>query len=371
VTETARELQSAPPYGPSVVAAISGKTVVLDCRWVGLGGAGRVTELLLSAFRQAPPPGTWILWGRSDRVADHMFEGAAIQAWHGDPRALAGQRDAFRVPPGDVVVYLHQIRPFGRRPSVTVIHDTIPVRYGGRAVSRLAKHAYLLLAARASRHVLTDSEFSKTCIARDLRVPLSRITVMRFPADVARAAAIARLRDELGQTDRALYVGRFARHKNLERLCRAFAGTRFAQSGGTLVLVGGWAQETEAMNDWLGRSGIRGVETRPECSEAELNRLLATSRALVVPSLEEGYGLPAFEAVACGLPVAATPTGAMPELPPDRVVLFNPLDQAEMGRALDAVTRMPPQAPWTDGRSDLAGVVLRAIAGSVAQVRSR
>jgi glycosyltransferase involved in cell wall biosynthesis len=80
---------------------------------------------------------------------------------------------------------------------------------------------------------------------------------------------------------------------------------------------------------------------RPACSDDELERLLAVSRALVAPSLEEGYGLPAFEAASAGLPVAASRTGAMTELPAESAVLFDPSSTDEMTRAIDEVTRRP------------------------------
>jgi glycosyltransferase involved in cell wall biosynthesis len=344
-----------------VKSALDGRRVVLDCRWLGLGGAGRVTELLLHALRADPPPGSWRLWGRPSRIEPLAFAGATIASWDGDPRALAGQRDATRVPRGDVVLYAHQIRPLRPGRSVTVIHDTIPLRHGGSAASRRAKRAFLTAAARLSDHVLTVSEFSRTCLERDLGVPRERISVMTFPPDHARAARIGALRDELGQEDRLLYLGRFAPHKNLERLARAFTATRFAARGGRLVLVGGWNDETERQRAWLAAARIEGVEARPSCDEAKVDRLLATSRALVLPSLEEGFGLPAFEAAACGLPVAASRTGAMTTLSPDDAVLFDPLDEAALRDALDEALARPARPPWPRQEPAFAGVVLDAL----------
>jgi glycosyltransferase involved in cell wall biosynthesis len=338
-----------------VTDAPAGRRIVLDCRWLGLGGAGRVTELLLAELRASPPPGDWVLWGRRDRI--EPFAGAAIAADGTSPRALAGQRGYFRVPRGDVVVYLHQIRPLRPGRSVTVIHDTIPLRYGGSAAGRLAKRAFFRAAARLSDHVLTDSKRSRNAIVHDLRVPAERISVISFPADAERARRIADLRAARGQEERLLYVGRFAAHKNLERLCRVFPTTRFARGGGRLLLVGGWGLETERLRARVGAT----VEVRPACSEEELDLLLATSRALVLPSLEEGFGLPAFEAVASGLPVAVSRTGAMTELPPERASFFDPLDEDGMAAAIDAAVAREATAPVELG-GRLADVVLAALA---------
>ncbi len=330
--------------------------VVLDCRWLGLGGAGRVTELLLRELQASPPPGEWTLWGDEKRVAPFAWPGATAAAG-GNPLRWAGQRGYFRIPSGDVTVYLHQIRPLHPGRSVTFIYDTIPLRYGGSPVTRLVKGTYFRTAARLSSHVLTISEESRRRIVEDLDVAPERITVLRLPQDPARAARVAALRAELDQEERLLYVGRFAPHKNLERLGRVFPRTAFAEAGGRLELVGGWGGEVERL-----RSRVPvGTDVRGECSEEELDRLLATSRALVLPSLEEGFGLPAYEAVASGLPVAVSRTGALAELPAGRASVFDALDEDGMAAAIDAATAREATGPVELG-GDVAGPLLAALA---------
>ena len=318
---------------------------MLDCRWLGLGGAGRVTEFLLREFRNAPPPGHWLLWGRRDRIEPLRFAGASICVVDADPRSLMGQRSIAAIPTGDVVVYMHQIRPLRRGPSVTVIHDTIPLRYGGSRSTRALKRLFLVRAAQLSTHVLTDSEQSRHSIHRDLSVPMERITVMRFPVDIDRAEEIWRLRKSVEQHNVLLYLGRFDRHKNLARLCEAFSRSGFAAEDGRLLLVGGWDGEVERFRLWVRNAGIRATEVRGTCSEHELDLLLASSKALIMPSLEEGYGLPAFEAAASGLPVAVSRTGAMTELPDAVAVHFDAEDVVAMAQAIDEVTSRDAREP--------------------------
>lgn len=339
------------------MTALEGQAILLDCRWLGLGGAGRATELLLRDLARDPPPGRWLLWGDPVRLEQFAFEGAEVRAERRDPRTLFGQRAAFGVPKADVGIYLHQIRPLGRGPSVTLIHDTIPLRYGGSGPARLAKRLFFLAVARATTAVVTVSEGSKKAIVRDLGIGEERIFVARYPVDEARAAAIAELRARLPQEPVLLYVGRFAPHKNLERLAEAYSRTRFAAEGGRLVLVGGAATELPDLGS---------VEVRGPCSEEELDRLLATSRALVLPSLEEGYGLPAFEAAASGLPVAASGAGATRELAPERAVLFPPEDVQAMAAALDEVSIRPARRPDLTTPGDLREVFLAATKAALA-----
>lgn len=353
---------------PSPEHALSGARVVLDCRWLAHRvGAARVIELLLAELREAPPPGAWTLWGPPERLQQLRFHGAAVAPARRDPRMWAGQRDLLAVPPADVTVYTHQIRPLRPGASVTVVHDTISLRYGAGRAARLAKRQLFRAATRLSTEVLTASEFSRACIVRDLGVPPDRISIMRFPVDTERIAAIAQARTSLPQEERLLYVGRFIPHKNLHRLCLAFAESAFARRGGRLVLVGGWDGEVDAMRAWLASIRITGIEARPACSEEELDRFLATSRALVLPSLEEGYGLPAFEAAASGLPVAASRTGALTSLPPERAVLFDPRDAAAIAAAIDDATSRPPTGFHPIAQPALREVVIASTARALEQ----
>jgi glycosyltransferase involved in cell wall biosynthesis len=310
------------------------RTFLLDARRLaaGEGGAGRATELLLRGLQELQPPGRWLLWGPA-AAADYAWDGATWVSAHGDPRFLAGQRDLAHVPDCDVAIYLHQIRPLRPRRSVTLIHDTIPLRYGGNALSRRAKRSMFRAAARASKRIVTVSAFSKRCIARDLGVPPGRIRVVRYPVDDAMAARVISRREQLPLRNVALYVGRFAPHKNLRRLVDAFGRTSFRNNGGRLLLIGGTPEELGATaNDDL-------IEFRRSCSQRELEELYATSRLLVMPSLEEGFGLPAWEAAACALPVCVSDGGALPEIYGAVTEPFPATSVPAMAEALDRAAR--------------------------------
>jgi glycosyltransferase involved in cell wall biosynthesis len=350
------------PHPAIAAVVLADKRVVLDCRYLGLGGAGTVTELLLHELRSAPPPGAWVCWGDPERIEPLALPGAEIATATVSPMRLAGQRDVARVPRGDVVLYMHQIRPLRLGRSVTVIHDTIPLRHGGGRLKRHAKRAFLLAAAASSTRILTVSEFARRQIQRDLRVSRDRIDVTRFPVDLERARRIAALRDTVPPEPILLYVGRFARHKNLERLCRAFSESRFAADGGRLVLVGAWRGEIAPLAEFVRAESIDAVELRPACPGDELERLLAAATALIAPSLEEGYGLVPFEAASAGLPVAVSPTGAMTELPADVATMLDPYDVADIRRAIDEVTQRPVRPPRAVTTGNLREVVLESLA---------
>ena len=105
-----------------------------------------------------------------------------------------------------------------------------------------------------------------------------------------------------------------------------------------LVLAGGLGRRRRRRG-WRARRGapLAGhVTVTGYVSDAERRALYADARAVVVPSLDEGFGLPALEAMACGVPVVATPVGALPEVLGD-AGLFAPLGEPDAwAEALDA-----------------------------------
>lgn len=309
-------------------------TVAIDCRWLTMGGAGRATQLLLRGLAASPPPGHWVLWGPPG-IEAWAWPGAELREEAGDPRAMLSQGGWASVPRCDLILFLH-LRPLRPVRSITVVYDTIGVRHATTRAGRLARREFLRGATMLSRHVVTASEFSRGCLAKDLGLKEHRTTVIPLPADVVAAHRVLALRDQLGSQDVALYVGRFATHKNLRRLVDAFGHTEFRRRGGRLVLVGGTTDELVAlMGRDLTETERAWVDVRRGCTDAEIDELLATSRLLVQPSLEEGFGLPVWEALSCGLPVAVSDGGSLPEITRGWAKPFPALSEDSMARAID------------------------------------
>jgi glycosyltransferase involved in cell wall biosynthesis len=68
--------------------------------------------------------------------------------------------------------------------------------------------------------------------------------------------------------------------------------------------------------------------------DAERENLYASARALVLPSLDEGFGLPVLEAMSAGVPVVASNRGALPEVVGTGGILIDPTRPAELAAAL-------------------------------------
>ena len=312
----------------------------MDCRWLTIGGPGRTTELVLRGLALGPAPEGWLLWG-PPAVAGVAWSGAEVVTIAEDPRTLFGQRHARRLPAGRLTVFMHQQRPLRTVPAVTMVYDTIALRYGANRPLRQAKRLFMRRVAATSRHILTISEHSRRSVVADLGVAPERISVLRFPFDDAFVDRVVALRRALAPEPVALFVGGFLPHKNIPRLLAAFEATGFCRSGGRLVLAGGNAAQVRDLEAGLSARQRGFVSTFRGHGQAELERLFATSQLLVQPSLEEGFGLPAWEALCCGLPVCASDGGALPEVVAGFVEPFPAADTRAMAAAIDECAARP------------------------------
>lgn len=318
-----------------------GTRVLVDARWLGLGGAGRATEYLLRGLQELQPAGQWILWG-TEALRPYTWPGAAIHITNMPPHWQPSQFAIPFMPSHDVALYMHQVRPLRPGRSVTLFHDTMQLRYGRPGWIRLAKRFSHHAVTQLSTSFITVSEYSKSTMLRDLRLGEKRLRVVRYPVDSDFAERIKKLRSTLCIQPRALYVGQFAEHKNLERLVAAFGKTQFARNGGELLLAGG----DEAWHAHLRRvASLTAPDARitieGPITQQHLEELFATSTLLAIPSLEEGFGLPAWEALSIGLPVCASTAGSLPEVTTGRAAECDPFSIPDIARALDEAAGLP------------------------------
>jgi glycosyltransferase involved in cell wall biosynthesis len=352
--------------------------VLLDCRWLANGGPGRVTELLLRGLAVDAPPGRWVLWGPPS-VTPWAWPGAEVRIMRSDPRALMGQKSILGVPRCDVAAFSHHLRPLRAVPSLTWLHDTIPLRFASSGPDLRAKAWYLRRIATLSSVIATTTEYSRACIRRDLGVEDAKVVVIPVPFDDALSARVVELRGRVETTDTALFVGRFAPHKNLPRLVAAFARTEFAAGGGRLVLVGGTPDEIDGLTRQLTPRERSLVEMRSSVPQAELERFLASSRFAVHPSLEEGFGLPAWEALCCGLALCVSDGGALPEITHGLVEPFPARSVDAMTSAMDECAeraRACPERPMERlgqlrGRAPSVGEFARMFREALSRVTHR
>jgi glycosyltransferase involved in cell wall biosynthesis len=180
------------------------------------------------------------------------------------------------------------------------------------------------------RNVLTVSEYSKESIANHWKLSRQRIHVVcEGPAPVFGP-------QEIPKRDIVLYVGGVSPNKNLAALIRAFSKVR---RGYELVIAGDYHGDGFKTCYPELASLAEGLPVRftGRVSDEELCRYYNEARLLAFPSLEEGFGLPAVEAMACGLPVVAHNGHALAEIVGDAGVLADATDENQLAEAINRV----------------------------------
>lgn len=221
---------------------------------------------------------------------------------------------------------------FGSVPLVFTIHDLMQVTLNG--VTTAGKRLYYELivrpAARRAFRVLTVSEYSRAQILIWSGLPEERVVNVGNGVDPMFCSRGCTYHTDYPYI---LYVGNHRYHKNLNRLFEAFRCLDFPAL--RLLLTGNPSEEMKAE---VARTGISSrVEFLGVVPDAMLAAVYRGASLLVMPSLSEGFGLPALEAMACGVPVVASNTPALTEVLGGAGLLVDPLSSCSIRRGIEAV----------------------------------
>lgn len=130
------------------------------------------------------------------------------------------------------------------------------------------------------------------------------------------------------------YVGNAHPHKNVEGLIKAFLRLRKKQQDLKLVLAGGESFFWQRIKKEHQQQGIIYTGF---VSDERLAALYKNANCLVIPSFEEGFGLPVLEAMAVGCPVIAANVASLPEVAGDAALYFDPRSIDDM---VDKIQRL-------------------------------
>ena len=266
-------------------------------------------------------------------------------------------------------LYLHRPRPdvflslshyapkWAPCPRVICIMDLSFLKFGEafKPAVRWQLRNWTRESVRNAARVITISEFNKREIEKEYHCPAEKIIVVypgvseifktfKGPAFGYKGRALdtgegRTLRDK----KYLLFVGTRQPKKNLGRLIEAFGMVRKRFPEIELVVAGKiWSQFSNEIAtsslDKLGTprndGGEYGVKYLGYVAEKDLPGLVAGAEALIIPSLYEGFGIPAAEAMAVGTPVLASNVASLPEIIGDAGVLFNPLDIDDMAEKI-------------------------------------
>lgn len=233
--------------------------------------------------------------------------------------------------------------PPAASPEIVTVHDTAWLTYDDEARPPRGHGAALRRAAL----VVTPSRFAAQEVEHGLGVPPARIRVI--PNGVADRFRGARpLTGEqcrlLGLPEHfLLHVGGSSQRKNLAALAQAWSVLIGRQPGLSLVLCGPPDARRQALFQDLPRTLLLG-----RVADALMPGLLASARAVVVPSSYEGFGLPVLEAMAAGTVVVAARAGSLPEVAGDSAILAEP-DATGLVRGVERALELPDDSRLVAG----------------------
>ena len=344
--------------------------------WTNGRGYGRFTRHLLPAMARLAPGDQFLCFldaaaaAKFDLILPNVrpiivdqgqapTDAAAAEGYRAPLDMLRLTRAVWRAAP-DVFfspsVYTYFPLPPGQRAVVTV-HDAIAERFPELTLpsprARLFWRLKVGLALRQARLVLTVSDFAAAELVEVLRVPPARIRVaVEAPALSFRpseqAADMERMAVKVGLAPGSrwfIYVGGFNPHKHVDQIVRAHAAVvrETPINPPHLLLVG--TVDKDVFHGDQGRIRAAIAEAGTEAlvhwtgflPDDELRHLHSGALALLLPSANEGFGLPAVEAAACGAPVVATTASPLPQLLEGAGLFVRPGDEPAL---TDALRRM-------------------------------
>jgi glycosyltransferase involved in cell wall biosynthesis len=265
-----------------------------------------------------------LLWERTRGAA--LARRLGVDVWHGPH---------YTMPTGlgcAAVVTVHDMTFFDHPEW----HERVKVAYFRRMIATAARHADVLVC---------DSEFTAARL-RALVTPHGEVRVVplgvdaaRFAPDLASSTAdLARLAGRGIEPPYLAFAGTFEPRKNIPTLIGAFALLTPTHPELRLVLAGGDGWGTNDVRAAIATSGAGTRIVRPGYVDDDtLAALFRRAEAVVYPSFEEGFGLPALEALASGTPLVTSEGSALQEVAGDAAVLAPPTDTAAIAAAIARV----------------------------------
>ena len=241
-------------------------------------------------------------------------------------------------------------------PNIYTMHDLVPLKLPYTTLDNKRRYLRLMrvLGERAD-HIVTVSEHSRRDLIDLIGIPEDRVTntyqSVSIPAKYRDKPEDAVAREVEGVTgfgykEYFLFWGSLEPKKNLARLIEAYMASKVSTP---LVIIGAqaWKAEVElallnegdptkgTMNNIERRRGARKRIVKLDYAPFSLLvSLIRGAKAAMFPSLYEGFGLPALEAMSLGTPVICSNTSSLPEVAGSAAEMVDPYDTRAITEAI-------------------------------------
>lgn len=334
--------------------------IVIDGRMYNESGIGRYIRNLISSLQIIDQENEYfILHLKADYnyliYRNNFHQVLADFRWYGVGEQIRLPELLKSLSP-DLVHFPHFNVPIGYGGKfVVTIHDLIHQHFSmerstthGTIVYRIKQMGYSFVFKNVllkSLKVFVPSYFIKDQLVKEWNQNAEKIIVTPEAVDDKIFSIVKKTKKEISnkimekfniKSPYIFYVGNAHPHKNVEGLINVFGGLKEKYSDLSLVLSGNDHYFWQKIRREFQRAGIIYTGS---ISDEELVGLYSGAECFVMPSLEEGFGIPILEAMTCSCPVVSSNKGSLSEVGGDAVIYFDPEDTEEMKRKIDIVLK--------------------------------
>ncbi|MFN2445165.1 MAG: glycosyltransferase family 4 protein [Vicinamibacterales bacterium] len=308
---------------------------------------GESLVLFTSSWKDRPPPSLRQEFANVQVVDRHLPVRALTWAWN---RVEWPPIERFTGECDLVHAQTPLLIPTRRAAQIVTIHDLDFLHHPERGDAEMRRDFPQLAAAHARRadHVIVSSHYNAGQVERHLGISPDRISVCS-PGAPDWGPQVAARRAGTQGAQHILFLGTLQARKNVGRLIDAYRLlVKRRPNAPRLILAGRMTAEGRQWQRAASEAGLSDrVVFRGYVDESERRTLFAGARLLVLPSLEEGFGFPVLEAMACGVPVVVSNRGSLPEVAGEAAEPFPPEDIEALSARMDDLL--------DDGRAGAAG----------------
>lgn len=217
---------------------------------------------------------------------------------------------------------------------IVTVHDFIPLRFP-KLSSPLYQYFkwYVPQVLSQATHIICNSTATAAETIDRFHLPAAKLTPISLAYDANHFYADDEA--EIADPPYFLYLGRHDPYKNVARIIAAFSQLSNGERYQLWLGGSGDRRYTPQLRAQVAELGLQGrVKFLEYIPYSELPQVIRQARALVFPSLWEGFGLPVLEAMACGTPVITSNLSALVEVARDAAILVDPYQVKEIASAM-------------------------------------